>query len=133
MHAKSITQCLSLCQSKGADACIIVYACNSPTSASRIESWYNAFVERCPLNEGQERTFPFICVGNKHDLLRSTAEQAVVREEEVLGILQRLCPPVEPDRPVSRQQKPSAMPSGCFVLLERAPILISRSVRSSIL
>lgn len=95
----------------GADACIIVYACNSPTSAERIESWFNAFVERCPLKDGQERDFPFICVGNKHDLVRSTQDKDLVHEKDVLGILKRICPPVEPNKSVSIDHKPSGMPS----------------------
>ncbi|KAK9900244.1 hypothetical protein P389DRAFT_192529 [Cystobasidium minutum MCA 4210] len=95
---------------RGADACIIVYACNSRTSAERIESWYNAFIERCPLKDGQERTFPFICVGNKHDLVDSTSRQDLVEEEDVLDMLRRICPPVQPDKPVKKDAHPSGVP-----------------------
>jgi hypothetical protein len=72
------------------------------------------------LNEGQERSFPFICIGNKHDLVRSSNSQDLVDEEDVLEMLQRICPPLQVNVPVKKDQKPSAIPSASREL--RSPL-----------
>ena len=95
----------------GADACILVYSRTSKQSYKKLESWYNSFVERYPLQPDQVKTYPFVCIGNKQDLVRSTDTSNVVDEEEVETLLARLLPRPQPDIVVHQDQHPSSLSS----------------------
>lgn len=95
----------------GADACILVYSRTSKSSAKKLESWFNAFIDRYPLQPDQAKTYPFVCIGNKQDLVRSTDTSDVVDEDEVETLLEKLSPRPQPDIVVHEDQHPSAFPS----------------------
>ena len=78
-------------------------------SLEKIESWYHSFVERCPLPDGQERAFPFVCVGNKHDLAVSPTED-LVKEQDAVATLRGLCPPLKSNDTTTKDFPPSEAP-----------------------
>ena len=95
----------------GADACILVYSCENRQSYTSLERWFHSFVDKCPLLDGEERTFPFVCVGNKHDLVRSSDTANLVDEDEVKALLGRLLPALGSSDTVKKEPPPSAVPS----------------------
>ena len=86
----------------GADACILVYARNSRKSLAQLETWHQSFLDKCPVPEDDESTFPFICLGNKDDLEKSTDKAEWVNEDDAIAVLDELCPPLRARPPRKR-------------------------------
>ena len=101
----------ALTDNSGADACILVYSCENRQSYTSLERWFHSFVDKCPLLDGEERTFPFVCVGNKHDLVRSSDTANLVDEKEVKALLGRLLPTLGGGDTVKKEAPPSSVPS----------------------
>jgi len=58
---------------RGADACVLVYDITSAASFQKIEEWKSNFLEQSGTESPEE--FPFLLLGNKHDLAASREVQ----------------------------------------------------------
>lgn len=77
--------------------------------------------------EGQERSFPFVCVGNKSDVLKEGKKDDKQGEnvdlEEVKKLLEELCPPLDKESRIEKTAQPSAVP--CEFTIATIPSICS--------
>jgi Ras-related protein Rab-7A len=79
---------------RGADAALLMFDVNQPTTLHALTRWWSEFRACAPLADEDMEGYCLVVVGNKTDLI-SSSDNATVSEEDALRFIDELVPPSE--------------------------------------